>query len=243
MKEKISALVLSVIRYSDRQNILNLYTRERGRVTAAVAAGKGRGVRLQNSRLQPLSMVRGELVYTPGRDIHRFHDITPIHVWHTLYFNPAKSAVVIFLSEVLNALLREAQSDRTVWAYIERWLEIIDKEEGSVSNAHIAFLTGFLQPMGILPDLSDITRISGDAWFDMREGTVKPYRPLHNNRLEPEDTKKLPTLMRITSANYTRFKMSKEQRRHCLEQLINYYSVHYPGLSNLKSPEVLFEVF
>ena len=47
----------------------------------------------------------------------------------------------------------------------------------------------------------------------------------------------------ITAANCRYFRFTKSQRRDTLAGIIHYYSIHYPGLGDLKSPAILAETF
>ena len=241
--EKLRAIVLGTVKYSDSKNIIILYTRERGRVTVMSAAGGSRGGKMRNARLMPLSAVQAEVRFRETRDIQTLGQMSPLRVWRNIYADPVRSAVVMFLSEFLDRLLRESQPDPTLWDYLLSWLDRLDEVDASPANMHIAILIGLLPYMGISPDLHRDPKWGGAVWFDMREGTLTPSMPLHNDMLPPEEVAQLSLLMRMTSANCRAYKMKGTDRSRCLEKLLHYYAVHFPGLSNLKSPEVLAAVF
>ncbi len=240
--EKVTGIVLNTVKYNDKKSIVNLYTREFGRISVAVASGSGKGSRLLRARLMPLAAVRAEVYVKAGREIQTLGETVPHCIWHNLYFDPAKSAVVIFLADFLNAILREAQADESLWDFILQWLSRLDAAEISGANWHIALMIGLLPHMGINPDIELADKGRG-VWFDMREGTISPEPPLHQDLLSPADTRYLPLLMRMKSTNFHKFRFTAQQRRRILDALMHYYSVHYPGVANLKSLEVLAETF
>lgn len=236
--ERITGLVIDIIRYSDRHNVVTMYTRERGRMSFLSNVGTGKAARMRNSRLRPLSVVATDVDIRGNRELQRLGAVTPVILWQELYFNPVKVSIVMFLSEFLNTYLRQSDADTALWDFVVRSLEGLDCERKSVANRHLAFLIGLLPHAGIQPDLS------GDGrWFDMREGVVTDFIPLHHDMVTGDELRALKVIARMTAANCGRFRFNAPQRRRLLTGLLQYYSIHFPGLSNLKSPSILAETF
>lgn len=238
--EKIRGIVIDSVKHNDRHNVITLYTRERGRMSFISSTGTGKRSRMRNARLLPLSVIETEVNVKGNRDLHLLGTIYPLEVWRDLYFNPIKSAITLFLSEFLNRYLRDASPDPVTWDYILYSLRALDKATKGLANFHIWFLIGFLEMAGISPDLSDLE--PGD-WFDMRAGIPVANSPTHRDSLTPAETVLLPLLSRISLTNLHKFRFTGSDRRNLLERLLHYYAVHYPGLSSLKSPDILTEVF
>jgi DNA repair protein RecO (recombination protein O) len=59
----------------------------------------------------------------------------------------------------------------------------------------------------------------------------------------PEEAFRITRLMRMNYETMHLFCMNREERARCLEIIGNYYRLHIPGLQELKSPEVLRELF
>ena len=67
--------------------------------------------------------------------------------------------------------------------------------------------------------------------------------PLHHDVVTGDALTHLDLLARITAANSRYFRFTKTERRDTLAGIIRYYSIHYPGLGDLKSPAILAETF
>lgn len=67
MYEKLKGIVLNTIRYSDKHNIVHIYTDGRGLMSFAVPLGKTYAARMRNALLMPLSLV--DLEAGVGRDV------------------------------------------------------------------------------------------------------------------------------------------------------------------------------
>lgn len=239
--EKITALVLDVIKYNDRHNVVTLFSRERGRISFLSAAGNGKATRVRNARLMTLSLISSEVNFHENKSLQTLGAILPARVWKDLYFNPIKASLAIFLAEFLNRYLRDSPPDAPLFDFIvDSLIDLDSRRSRPVANFHISFLISMLQYAGIQPDMSDYER--GD-WFDMRAGITSAYPPPHNNFLAPDETLAMKSLLRMNHHNDRLFRLSGAQRRLILCKLLEYYAVHFPGVSNLNSPSVLTELF
>ncbi len=238
--EKLTGIVTNVVRHSDRMNIVTLYTRERGSVSFLSPVGTGRGARQRSARLMPLAVVSTEVNFKGNKDLQTLGSLSSPHPWQDLYFNPVKSTMVIFLAEFLHAFLRHSESDPAQWDYVFASIGILDKARKDIGNIHLAFLIGFLHFAGIFPDLSEMKE---DMLFDMRAGQPTYFAPGHSDFLSVKETAMLPGLLRMNMRNRGCFRFSGAQRRLLLQRLLRYYGIHFPGMGDLKSPEVLSEIF
>lgn len=241
-QEKIQGIVLDIVRHNDRHNVVTLYTREHGRMAFLSSAGTGRNARIRNARLMPLSAITAEVSLRGNRDLQFLGQVSLITPWSDLYFNPVKTSIVMFVAEFLNAFLRQTEPDAALWDYILASVSMLDRTRRPAANRHIAFLIGLLPFAGIQPALQDYDPACRQ-WFDMREGRLMPTPPIHDDILDCNEVRAMVLLSRMTAANCSYFRFRQEERRRCLSLLLRYYSVHYPGLGNLKSPEILAETF
>lgn len=241
MTEKIQAIVLGTVRHTDRHNVVTLYTRTRGRMAVLSPSGAGRSARMRNARLQPMSVIETDIDIRNGRDLPRLGQFAPVCVWREICFNPVKSSLAMFAAEFLGRLMRDSSPDAATWDYIYSALQVLDASPASrLANWHIALLVSLLGFSGIMPDPS--TWEPG-RWLDMREGRFTVFPPSHADRLEPGYAAAARTLMRMDFFNAPRYRFSRAERREATSMLLRYFSIHFPGVANLRSPEILGEIF
>lgn len=238
--EKIRGIVISVIKHNDKSNIVTLFTENRGRVSFVSATSGSKAGKIRNARLQLMSVIESNVNFKQNQEIQYLGAITPVIVWNGIYFHPVKSAITYFISDFLNKYFREASPDPLAWKFVLSAMNILDKSEQGIANFHLWFLINFLDIAGITPDLSDFSQ--GDA-FDMRAGIPIVFSHIHHDIIPPEQAKYLPLLIRMNSQNFKLFKFSSSERRILISNLLNYYSIHFPGVGNLKSFEILMEIF
>lgn len=245
MKEKITGIVLGIVRHSDRHNVVTVFTRERGRMAFLAPAGGSKGGRLSAARLQLLSVFEAQVNISSTRELQFPSSFCLIKVWHTLYFDPAKSAIVMFLSEFLLRMLRDAPPEPILWDFITRALELFDASDSPAfgANFHIAFLISLLPLAGIAPDLSDYTP---GMEFDMQSGVMTmPWAAglRRGKRIDATKSRFIPRLARMNLRNAPRFRLNGKERSEILESLLAYYGTHFPGIDSLRSPAILRDLF
>lgn len=238
--EKITGIVTDVLKYSDRHNVVTLFTRERGRVAVLSAAGNSKTARVRNASLMPLSVISSDVNFSASRELQYLGTFQREKLWKDMYFNPVKSAICLFLAEFLNTYVRQSGPDDALWDFCIRAIESLDNAGAGLANYHLAFLIEFLVYAGIRPDLSEYR---ADSWFDMRGGTMTALPPAHRDSVAPGRVMLLPLLARMNLRTARYFRFNGAQRRELLEWLLRYYSLHFPGMAGLRSPEILGEVF
>lgn len=236
MIEKISGIVIDITPHSDRHNVVTLFTRSRGRISFLSAAGGGRAGRLRNSRLQPLAVIEADVNFRQNVELQKLASFSLSHVWAGIYFHPLKGMITLFLTEFLNKLLRASMSDETLYDYIIDSLRFFDSMKEGIADFHVAFIASLLPFMGIQPDSADW---SEGAFFDMRNGTFTTIRPSHTDILVGEESRLASIFSLLDFSNMGDYCTDNATRRSLLTALLNYYSLHYPGISNLRSIEIL----
>lgn len=240
MAEKITGIVLNVRKYNDSNLILTLYTRERGRISFISPIGSGKSSNARRARLQPMSVINTELKYKPSAELQRLGSISASEVWNDIYFNPTKRAIIIFLSEFLYRLLNATMPDPLLFDFILDSLRFLDAQKEKVEDFHIPFLVSLLSFSGIQPDIS--TWGEGKV-FEFSSGSFTSEYEASSPYLKGDEAKAVKFISRINFSNMKSLRLTSVNRRQIVFGLLNYYSYHFPGMSTLKSPEILREIF
>lgn len=240
MEVKTRALVLHALKYGERQLIVDMLTREQGRVSFICHLPKtGRG-RLGKQLFQPLTLL--DLVYThrPTQRLQRLGDVRMAQPYASIPFDAYKLSITLFTAEFLTHATRDEQQNAPLFDYIASSLQWLDGVGGQFANFHLVFMMHLSRFIGFFPNLSDDVR---GAWFDLRNGSFSLVRPPHNDCLRPDEAAVIGTLMRMNYDNMRLFRMSQAQRNRCVELILYYYRLHVPGFPELRSLEVLRTLF
>ena len=240
MLKTLHCIALRTIKYNERNNILTAYSLEAGRVSLLTSAGAGREAVRRRAITMPMSVFQCVADMRPGRDIYNIREPQTYMALHGVYADPMKSAIAMFLAELLAAVLKESQEDKALFSFLTDAIARLENMHRGIANFHIAFLYRLGRYIGIEPDIS--TYMPGRT-FDMREGIFRVSPPLHSHYLDSADASVLATLSRISWENAHAYAFSRTERQRVLQLMLDYYTLHYESLATLRSLDVLRALF
>ena len=85
--------------------------------------------------------------------------------------------------------------------------------------------------------------VNSQLYFDLLAGTYCDRQPSHAHFLRNEEARVLPVLFRMNYPTMHLFRLSRRERQRILHVLNEYYRLHVPGFPELKSLEILQELF
>ncbi len=240
MQEKLNGIVINVIKYNEKHNIAHIYTDKLGMLAFLVRQGTTRASHMRNAMFMPLSLLEFEARLQPTSDLGTLHDVHRTIVLQSIYSDPMKNAIALFLSELLSRTIQEQEQNMVLYSFIKSCIIRLEDMKSSVANFHICFLYRLGQFIGIQPDIDSYR---DGYWFNMNEGvfTASPHPGAKS--LPPAQAQVLPLLSRMTFDNMHHFKFSREQRNEMLEMILGYYRLHHSTLGTLRSPDVLKQLF
>mgnify|MGYP002622356871 CR=1 FL=1 len=238
--ETLRGIVLRTVKYGDDKLILDLFTEGRGRMSFVTRMSRTRRVPQSTAFWQPLSQVEFQAEVRPQLTLSRPREVRFYYNYTHLPFSPVKSTIALFLAEFLSAALREERQNVPLYKYIEHSLQWFDEARfpTAIANFHLVFLMHLSQFLGIYPNMDEPTR-----FFDLLSGTYQPFLPAHAYYIKDVEAQQLPRLFRMKYATAHLFKFSSFQRRRIIDVLNTYYRLHLPNFPQLKSVEILHEVF
>jgi DNA repair protein RecO (recombination protein O) len=236
---KTNGIVLHTVKYGENSMIATIYTDHFGRLSFVIHAARGAKTGNRISLIQPLFLVELEMYYKQSRSIQRIKEIRLSYPWLDIPYRVNKSVQAMLLAEVLYRILQEEERNIPLYSFIESSLRCFDNlEQGSV-NFHIWFLSRLTEFLGIMPQ----TNLSNGGWFDLRSGTVSDREPLHSDYLSREISELFLYLAKLPTSGLPCVRITREQRIRLLEGLLDYLHFHFDGFGNIRSLEVLKEVF
>ena len=240
MYEKLRGIVLNTVRYSDKHNIVHIYTDGRGLMSFAVPQGKTRAAQMRNAMLMPLSLVDLVAAVRSGRELSALREVRRNYPLATLYSDPVKNAIALFISELLAHVIQQPEGNDPLFRYIEQAVQLLEQLPGQVANFHICFLYHLGAHLGIQPNVESYRK---GYWFDMTDGTFVPSAVRGHMHLQPAEAQVIHLLSRMTFSNMGVFRFSREERNRMLDVIISYYRLHNAAIGTLRSPDILKQLF
>ena len=237
MLQKTKAIVINSIKYSDTSLIVNCYTKEYGIKTYMLKGIlKSRKGNLKKAYFQPLTQLQIVAYHNNKGNLNSLKEAQISHFYQSLHSDIIKQSLVMFLSEILNSVLKEEESNPILFTYLETafiWLDTHD----TIANFHLFFLLNLTKYLGFYPDTTNQTDC-----FDMLEGKFVA-NPTSQYYIKKPQITHFKTLLGTNFDALPNIHLTALQRQEFLDLLLQYISLHLQTFKSAKSLVILQELF
>lgn len=225
MLYKTRGVALSFIKYRETSIIARIFTEMFGLQSYIVNGVRSRNAKTRMALFQPLTLLDLVVYHNDKKDIHRISEIKCSVTFHSIPFNIKKMSIALFITELLGQTVREEEEQEMLFNFVNDSIISLDLIERDYENFHIKFMLYFSHYLGIKPASAQMVL----------------HETGHNKSHHPEMIMQLEKLM---ESNYAQsIKLGKKDRLELLTILIHYYQMHFDSIRDLKSLQVLKEVF
>lgn len=231
------AIVLSSLKYGDTSLIIRCYTQDFG-LKSFIAKGVFSKKKRNTSLYFPLAEI--DLSFQPKSNEQQLvflKSAQTAYYYESLHFHPIKSAIVFFLAEILNLVLKEEADNPELYFYIENSLKEFDQKKDDFADFHLVFLIQLSYFLGFYPNLE----IDGNL-FDLENGFFTNSNS-SINMLKADETVLFKKLLELHFSEDSKNTFNQSQRSLLLEILVKYYQIHTNNFKKPKSLQVLHELF
>jgi DNA repair protein RecO (recombination protein O) len=227
MLHNTRGIVLNYIKYGETSIIVRIFTEAFGvqsYIVNSARTAKGRG---KMALYQPLSLLEMVVYHKPSKDIQRISEAKFSYAFSSIPFDPVKTGISIFLTEIMNKLLREESENKELYGFIHQAITIFDHLEKNVINFHLQFLMKCSAYLGFEPQ-------SAEGFIEELAEFGLHFRTLEAERIIISQLMNRPLGDDI--------EVNGQLRRDILSHIIKFYQIHVSGLNEIKSLVVLKEV-
>ena len=183
MNDKTEGIVLHSVRYGDTSLIVTVFTRQHGLQTYMLKgafnhSAKNRAALFQN--LNVLTYV--EISNTKSRSMKYLKDAQLAFVYHSLPYVMNKSAIMMYVSELLSKTITVQEQNEDLFDFIVSSLQWLDLVEKGYANFPLFFTLELTRHLGFYPKANH----QAGFCFDMMEGAFEHDYPLHPYYLDAE---------------------------------------------------------
>jgi DNA repair protein RecO (recombination protein O) len=233
-----NAIVISKLKFKDHDLIVKCYTQEKG-VVSFLLRGilKSKKGHSKVAYFQPLSQLQIVTNYKSSSSLQSIKESKLNYMYTSLHSHVLKSAIVMFLSEVLHSTLQEEEPNETLYSYLENTLLWLDSQS-EYSNFHLLFLLKLTKYLGFYPDVRDIEFPN----FNLYEGRFE-LKPSSKYNISGENLTLLKRLLGTTFDALPSIKINAKQRQSFLSMILLYFELHLGSFKPPKSLQVFNQVF
>ncbi len=239
MVEKIEGIVLRTIKYSDNSLIIQLFTREHGRISCIAKGIHNKKSKFAPALFHPFFIFNAEIYFNNKKEIQIIKEVNINNSLNNLRENHYKLTIAMFLAEVLNKTIKYQNTDENLFDFIKNMIYTFDAEQNSPANFHLYFLLGMTHFLGFYPINNYTNEL---AFFDLLNAQfVKSFAD--SQTIDKEYSELISQIMNNKNNEWWTIKLSSFQRRKTIEILLNYYTLHTGINMKIKSLDVLTDVF
>lgn len=239
MLHKTKGIVLKITDYADSSVIAKILTQKFGVQSYLINGVKRPKAKIRLNMLQPLHLLDMVVYHKPNGNIQRISDARSEPILKTIPYDILKSALVMFINEMIYKSLKEQHEDELLFEFIFKSIEWLDESAENINNFHLIFLSKLSRFLGFYPDMSLAENAS---FFDLKNGVFTRQQPLHLYFIKTEFVKSWSALFLCSMENFGQFKLQQRSRKYFIQKMIDYYALHIENFGEVKSHLVLEEV-
>ena len=236
MDDKTEGIVLQSVRYGDTSLIVKVFTRKQGLKSYMLKGAFNRGSKNRAALFQNLNVINYVEVGKPkSGTLNYLKDAQLSLVYHSLPVVMNKSAIMMYVSELLSKTITEQEQNEGLFDFIVSSLQWLDLVEQDYASFPLFFTLELTRHLGFYPK----TNHQSGFCFDMMEGTFAHDYPLHPYYFDAETAALLAGLLNVGIDEASRRPLRLSQRRELLDGLIVFMRLHAPVMKDFHSHEVL----
>lgn len=232
-----TAILLKPVNYSDTQKIVHAYTKESGYASFITPASV---FRRRNNSLANMQLVEIEFYRNEKGGLHKLQTATPLVNTSNIYFDIYKMNIALLWSEVLNLILKNEHRNDDLFDYITRSVEYLNSTHNDTANFNLFFLYRLVAPIGFSINTSSYSQ---GYLFNPNDGSFYPPEARMAHISGPNTAKIICDLCSCRLEELKEIALNRQSRTVLLDIILLYLSLHLNTDLNIKSIQVIREVF
>ena len=235
---KTEAIVLNRIKYTDNSFVVNLFSKECGKISV-LARTSSRKPGTKANMFVPLNIVQTELRLKDTRSVQGISYCELVKSPTAIDGDISKICISQFIAEVIMKMVKEEEQNQSLYNFFKQTISAIENSSENIVNLHIIFLKDFARHLGFA-----ITNnyCPESPYFNSREGMFLPFFTTEEESFDQHLSFAFSTILEATYET-NNIRIPYEYRRQIIEQMLEYYKIHTENLSEIKSLKILNEVF
>jgi DNA repair protein RecO (recombination protein O) len=239
MLYKTKGVVLHTTDYSESSIVAKVFTEKFGQQSYLVNSVRNKKAKNKSSLFQPLTLVDMVVYHKPEKGLQRISEISSSRQLQTIPFDIPKTAVALFIAEVIYKSVKEEEVNENLFHFIETVILFLDEQQNGLANYPVFVLTQLTKHLGSFPENNFD---SAHQYFDLLEGRFVLENINFSQSLNKPESALLNKLLLLRFENFTQEYFTNAERKSLLSSLVSYYHFHHTHGTKIKSHIVLEEV-
>src|SRR5574344_1175559 len=236
MVDNFKGILLRKTKFSDSGVVLNIYTEKYGYQSYMRKSSQLKKNGLHLGGLASLSLLEITAKIPNSEKMTYVDQISLYFAYHQILYNYKKTAILLFLNEVLLKLLNRQGEDAALYSFLEQALMELETMEEPPTDFHLKFLIQLSVVLGLEPRLNYSGKI---LFFCLETATFQASKDTLHTFLNENCSYYLLENLTNTKSDY---KLNVSDRKLFLQQYLDYISLYIEHFSDFKTLEVLEDV-
>jgi len=232
-------IVLHSMDYSETSIIARVYTQQLGLQSYIVKGVRKKGARIKRNLFAPLSIIHLTANHKEGEGLRVMRDASCSHHINSIATDMAKTAVSIFISELLTRAIPSQMADPNLYQFIEDAVLSLEGSNESIAGFPLGFTISLTQFMGFDPHNNFSTE---NHYFDMVGGNFCHQPPEHPYYFSSPLSNIFSEILTAIDAGIICIRTDYAIRNELLKRMLEYFRIHIPTFGEIKSVKVLSDV-
>jgi DNA repair protein RecO (recombination protein O) len=220
MLHKTRGVVFRFTKYGETSIIVTLFTELFGLQSYIVNGVRSKSGKNKIALFQPLTLLDLVVYHRANANINRIKEVKCLYPYQSIPTDIKKSALAIFLIEVINRTVKEESHAQELCDFFIRSFITLDQMEERTENFHITFLF-------------KLSRLLGFGAHHVNEVLGARVTSLENEK----------AIAMLLQSEYMDFvSIQNHQRREIIDLVMKFYADHMENLGEMKSIQVLREI-
>lgn len=222
MSDIVNGIVLDSFNYKETSIIVRVYTRQQGIVSILINGVRKRNPKFSLAYFQSLCRIDFQLYYKSTSSLHRADGFYFPGSGQWPINDVKKSAIAIFISEVVWRTTKEKEIDERLFELLEHIILLLDSPIEGFQDLHLYFLYFYSSILGF-----SLEHFGGFANDTMVKNSISQH---------------LKKMRQWSVEGYHPLEVPRTEKSSLLKEMLRYFEEHH-GFFTVKSLKVLEDVF
>lgn len=237
MLQKERIIVLHTIKHSDTGIVVQCYGEKNGMEAFYFRVSSKNKIAF--SHLHRLNII-DVVAYDNNSSMPTIKEIVPSSNLVRIRTDIFKSTIAIFMSELLLRSVREREGNPLLYSFLESSVNMLENMPGRSSNFHIYFMVHLCKLMGFMP--TDNFTCNG-MLFNPATASFETPALASTGLFSEKESLMLHNLMNTPAIELESIESNGALRMSFAKKMIEYISLHLGTSFEIKSLDILHEVF
>lgn len=228
-------IVMRATKYGDTSLIVKIFTQQQGNQSFIIKNAFRKNNRFAASYFTPLAMMDISYDDHSKGSLKYLKDIAPHKASNPLFYNPAKSSILLFYNEILYKMLMDSGEDKMLFDFLRKEIDLVNTASGSLAELPLRFLLRLCKVMGYFPEDNYSTT---NGYFSMQECRFQSCYVEDAGFMNGEESAYLHQLL----CQEDQVPASRMLRSSLLKRLVAYLQMHNEQIHKIDSLEILSSV-